>query len=107
MDEVLEVRFHINAQIDSMHVNEFKGFTVLYGPNTSNSMSFVNGIQKSNFMLSYGLRANKNGKIKIKSPTFFVEGKGLKGNVIKVKISKATKQGKKPEKKVVKGTHYS
>lgn len=107
IEEDFEIGFRINAEVDSMHIPEFKGFVLLYGPNTSNNMSFANGVKKSEFILSYGLRPKKKGRIKIKSPIFFVEGERFEGKPIKLKILKNKKADKKPEKKVIKGTHYS
>lgn len=107
VNDQFTIGFKINSLIDSVHIPAFKGLTAIGGPSTSQSSMFNNGVSKSEFTLTYHLKINKKGRIKINTPIYFVQGKPFKGKAIKIKVSKAKKKVEKPEKKPVKGTHYS
>ena len=65
VNERLRVDFTMNQDGDNFNPPDFKGFTVIGGPNQSISQSFTNGKMSFQKKYSYFLQPNGRGNFKI------------------------------------------
>ncbi len=86
--EQFQVDFSINGQIDEFTPPNFSGFQVLSGPNTSQSVSIINGRTTVSAAYSYILMGVKEGEFTIGSATTTYNGRKLSTNEIKIKVIK-------------------
>lgn len=86
--EQFEITFTVNANGDKFTPPSFTGFLVVSGPNTSQSMSMINGVTSSSVAYSYDLVAVKAGTYTIGPATIVVNGKQLSTNPVKIKVVK-------------------
>jgi hypothetical protein len=86
--EQFEVTFTVNANATNFTAPSFNGFLVVSGPNTSQSMSMINGVTSSSVAFSFDLIAVKEGTYTIGPATIVVNGKQLSTNPIKIKVVK-------------------
>lgn len=70
-DEIIEVKFVIDFNEDSITASQFDGFELIDGPYTSSSTSIINGVKQYQKSLIYFLRPINSGDLVINSPTFF------------------------------------
>lgn len=85
-DEIIELTFEVNAKFDSIDIPDFEGFKIIGGPSKSSSVSVKNGVRTENETRTYRLRPNESGQLNINSPTFYKDGKEIKGKAVKVKV---------------------
>jgi hypothetical protein len=85
-DEIIELTFELNAKFDSIHFPDLEGFKIISGPNKSSSVSIQNGVTTESETRTFRLRPLESGRLKINSPTFYKDGKEIKGKAIKIKV---------------------
>ncbi len=68
----------------------FDGFTILSGPNTSQSIQFINGQMSSEHTYTVSLRADRPGNFTIKPATVRVNGREIKSEAITINVVKTT-----------------
>ena len=96
----IRISYVANTQdVEDIHVGEFPGFNVIYGPSTSSSSSFsmINGktTQSSSLTFTYTLVATEEGKFTLPAAAIKVGGKTYKSGtaVIEVLPSSGDTQG--------------
>lgn len=92
--EHFKITYTVDAQGSRFAAPSFRGFSVLSGPNQSQSMQYVNGQMSASISISYVLRAEKMGDFEIPPASIQTGGKTLQSNSIKVKVVKGTPQQK-------------
>lgn len=89
-----QIIFQINANGKGFSAPDFKGLTVLSGPNTSSSSSFqfINGrmSQSQTLTFSYIVMAEKPGTIYIEPATINVKGQQYRSNKLQIDVVKGT-----------------
>lgn len=89
-----------NAGGDGFRAPDFSGFSVLYGPATSQStsISWVNGKTSkiSEYTYTYTLRADKEGSYTFAAATIMVDGKQLSSNSLRVQVLPPDKNAPAP-----------
>ncbi|MFH0882315.1 MAG: BatD family protein [bacterium] len=75
------------GSLPSPTVNLPSAFQILTGPNTNMNMQFVNGRMSSERILTYTLRAMRQGDHVIPAPEVKVRGKVIKGNPVTIQVS--------------------
>lgn len=85
-DEIIELTFELNAKSDSIDIPDLENFKIISGPNKSSTFSIQNGVTTESETRTYRVRPLESGRLKINSPTFFKDGKEIKGKSIKIKI---------------------
>ncbi len=92
----IEVSFVLeNANGSGFKAPSFKGFSVLSGPNQSQSTQWINGVTSSSITYSYILSADQSGKFTINSAYITVNGKRFKTQPVTITVRKGNKQTKK------------
>ena len=96
--EQIRVRYVANTtDVEDIHVGDFTGFEVVYGPSTSRSNSFtmINGktTQSSTTTYTYTLVAIKEGTYKLPAGTVRVNGKSYKSNTATVEVLPSSGKG--------------
>lgn len=86
--EQFELIFTVNGDAGSFNPPDLSDFQLLSGPNTSNSMEFVNGKATSSSSVSYILTPVKVGTFTIGPATAVVNGKKMTTNTIKMTVVK-------------------
>ncbi len=94
----IRVRYVANTtDVEDIHVGDFPGFEVVYGPSTSrsNSFSMVNGktTHSSTMTFTYVLTATKEGTHKLPAATIKVNGKSIKSNTASIEVLPSSGQG--------------
>lgn len=88
--EQFRLSFSVNGKGKDFKAPDFKGFTILTGPNVSSSSSvqFVNGkmSQSSNYSYNYILVAYQPGKFDINPATVKVKGKSYQSKVLNIEV---------------------
>jgi len=98
--ERFTVSFIINGGGSDFKGPDFKGFTVLGGPNQSQSVQIINGRTTRTFTLSYMLLADKTGTFTIGPASILSDGKMLKTQSLSINVlpeSEAQKEQRKQE----------
>lgn len=85
-DEIIEVTFELNAKYDSIDLPEFEGFKIIGGPAKNSSISIQNGEKTISESRIYKLRPIESGRLKIKSPSYFIDEQEFKGKPAKIEI---------------------
>ena len=86
-----QIQFTANAKVSSFKPPKLSSFRVLSGPNQSTNMSWVNGKTTSTISYSYVLMAIKEGDFTIGSAVAAANGKAIKSNPFKIKVTKGVK----------------
>jgi len=87
MDNYFEVKFILeNADSRQFTPPSFEGFQVLAGPNTSSSMSLVNGDMSQSISYSYYLKPKDIGNYYIPPASIEIDGQVLESEPIEVTI---------------------
>ena len=94
----IRVKYVANTtDVEDIHVGDFPGFEMVYGPSTSRSNSFtmVNGktSRSSTMTFTYVLVATKEGTHKLPAGTIKVDGKSIKSNTASIEVLPASAQG--------------
>jgi hypothetical protein len=82
-----------NGQGSNFRAPSFEGFSVLMGPSTSQSMQIINGQMSRSVSYSYVIRAKEPGTYTIDPARITVDGRELKSNPLRVKVSKGRSGG--------------
>ncbi len=94
VNERLRIDFEMNKDGDNFNPPSFKDFTVVGGPNTSVSNSWVGGKRSYSKTYSYFLAPKKRGKFTIKQATIEIEGEIYKTFPVTLEITKAVDKPK-------------
>ena len=86
--EQFELTFSVNGDAGSFNPPDLNDFQLLSGPNTSNSMEFVNGKATSSSSVSYILTPVRVGTFTIGPATAVINGKKMTTNPIKMTVVK-------------------
>jgi len=100
VNERLRVDFTMNQDGDNFNPPDFKGFTVIGGPNQSISQSFTNGRMSFQKKYSYFLQPNGRGNFKIGQAEVEIEGQTYKTPFIDIEVTAAVDtptEGRNPE----------
>ena len=88
--------FQLNITLENANGNPkapaFNDFQVLSGPNTSTSMSWVNGAVTQSVTYSYILRPKQEGTFKIGKASVVVSGVTMESNELTIAVTKAAAQ---------------
>ena len=97
INERLRIDFEMNKDGDNFNPPNFNGFTVVGGPNTSVSQSWLNGKRSYKKTYSYFLAPKKRGQLKITQATIEIDGEVYKTQVVKVNVTAAVKRPNDPD----------
>ena len=89
INERLRIDFEMNMDGDNFNPPEFNDFTIVGGPNTSVSNSWVNGKRSYSKTYSYFLAPKKRGKFSIKQATIEIEGEIYKTFPVTITVTAA------------------
>ncbi|MCX7737262.1 MAG: BatD family protein [Candidatus Kapabacteria bacterium] len=93
--ETFQVSFSLsNAEGKEFKAPSFKGFSVLSGPNTSQSFQWGTGGSSRTVTYSYILRADMEGKFTIEPASITVDGKRINSNSITITVVKGSESEK-------------
>ncbi len=84
--ERFQVTFTINSDGSNFKGPDFKGFSVLSGPNQSQNIQIINGAMSRTLSFSYVLTAEKTGEYTISPAYINSNGKQIKSNSIQIKV---------------------
>ena len=87
----------MNKDGDNFTPPDFNGFTVVGGPNTSVSQSWLNGKRSYKKTYSYFLAPKKRGPIKITQAVIEIDNKIYKTQVVTVNVTAAVKRPNDPD----------
>ncbi|MDU8884789.1 BatD family protein [Yeosuana sp. MJ-SS3] len=96
VNERLRVDFEMNKDGDNFNPPDFQNFTVVGGPNTSVSNSWVNGVRSYKKTYSYFLAPKKQGNFSIKQATIEIDGEVYKTQVVTVTVTAAVDRPNDP-----------
>ena len=94
VNERLRIDFEMNKDGDNFNPPDFEGFTVVGGPNTSVSNSWINGVRSYSKIYSYFLAPKSQGKFNIKQATIEIDGEIYKTQVVTIQVTKAVDKPK-------------
>ncbi|WP_299223083.1 BatD family protein [uncultured Psychroserpens sp.] len=97
INERLRIDFEMNKDGDNFNPPDFANFTVVGGPNTSVSQSWLNGKRSYKKTYSYFLAPKKRGQLKINQATIEIEGVVYKTQVVTVNVTAAVKRPNDPD----------
>jgi hypothetical protein len=83
-----QVVFTVNAQPSTYTPPNFKDFDIFSGPNTSQSMQYVNGAMSQSYSISFLIAAKKEGKLQIGPMVMVVNGQNLTSNPVNIEATK-------------------
>lgn len=89
VNERLRVDFEMNKDGDNFTPPSFEGFTVIGGPNTSVSNSWLNGSHRYKKTYSYFLAPKSRGKFTIKQAIVEIEGDIYKTSPVEINVTAA------------------
>ncbi len=93
--ETFQISFSLsNAEGKEFKAPGFKGFSVLSGPNTSQSFQWGTGGSSRTVTYSYLLRADIEGKFTIEPASITVDGKRINSNSVTITVVKGTESDK-------------
>ena len=96
VNERLRIDFEMNKDGDNFVPPSFENFTVVGGPNTSVSNSWINGKRSFAKTYSYFLSPKKQGSFTIKQAKIEIDGQVYKTFPVAVKVTKAIDKPKDP-----------
>lgn len=94
INERLRIDFEMNQDGDNFNPPDFDGFTVIGGPNTSVSNSWINGVRSYSKIYSYFLAPKKQGRFSIKQATIEIDGEIYKTQVVNIEVTAAVDKPK-------------
>ncbi len=94
INERLRVDFQMNQDGDNFSPPNFKGFTVVGGPNQSVSNSWINGRRTYSKVYSYFLEPQSKGKFVINQAVIVINGRTYKTTPIRVTVVAAVDKPK-------------
>lgn len=84
--ERFQVTFSVNTVGTNFKAPDFKGLSVLSGPNQSQSIQIINGAMNRSLSFNYILYADKVGDYTINPATITIDGQAEKSNSIQIKV---------------------
>lgn len=84
--ERFQVTFSVNTDGTNFKAPDFKGLSVLSGPNQSQSIQIINGAMNRSLSFNYILYADKVGDYTINPATITIDGQAEKSNSIQIKV---------------------
>lgn len=97
INERLRIDFEMNTDGDNFNPPDFNGFTVVGGPNTSVSQSWLNGKRSYKKTYSYFLAPKNTGQIKINQATIEINNELYKTQVVTINVTAAVKRPNDPD----------
>ena len=97
VNERLRIDFEMNKDGDNFTPPNFDNFTVVGGPNTSVSNSWINGVRSFAKTYSYFLAPKKQGNFRIEQATIEIEGQTYKTQVVNVQVTPAVERPNDPD----------
>lgn len=97
INERLRIDFEMNEDGDNFTPPDFDGFTVIGGPNTSVSNSWLNGVRSYSKVYSYFLAPKNKGTFVIKQATIEIKGETYKTQTVSVEVTSAVKRPNDPD----------
>lgn len=97
INERLRIDFIMNKDGDNFNPPDFANFTVVGGPNTSVSNSWLNGQHSYTKTYSYFIAPTKKGRLTINQASIEIEGQIYKTQVVNVDITNAVKRPNDPD----------
>lgn len=97
LNERLRIDFEMNKDGDNFNPPDFGGFTVVGGPNTSVSQSWLNGKRSYKKTYSYFLAPKKRGQLRINQATIEIDGEVYKTQVVTVNVTAPVKRPNDPD----------
>ncbi|MBM2815787.1 MAG: hypothetical protein HW421_2549 [Ignavibacteria bacterium] len=88
--ENIQLTFSINVEAKNFKAPDFKGFSVLSGPNQSQNISIVNGQMSRTLSFVFVLQAGNPGKYTIGAASITVGSSVLHTNPITINVEKGT-----------------
>ncbi|TXD82722.1 protein BatD [Subsaximicrobium wynnwilliamsii] len=101
-NERLRVDFEMNKDGDNFNPPDFADFTVVGGPNTSVSNSWMNGIRSYAKTYSYFLAPTRQGTLKIGKATIEIEGETFSTDAVSVLVTAPVQRPNDPNNSVAK-----
>ena len=93
VNQNLQVNFVVeNGEVKGFKPPSLSDFQVLSGPNTSQSVSFINGSMSQSITYSYILRPKKEGTAKVGKASVNVGGASLESNELTVEVTAPVQQ---------------
>lgn len=92
LNDILQIDFTLNADGDNFSPPTFEGFSIVGGPNTSVSYTFINGKKSFKKSFSYLLQPKRKGKIVIGKASIQIEGTTYQTDPITVTATDAVKR---------------
>ena len=83
-----QIVFTVNAQPSTYTPPNFQSFDIFSGPNTSQSMQYVNGAMSQSFSISFLIAAKKEGKLQIGPMIMIVSGQTITSNPVNIEAVK-------------------
>jgi len=96
--ERFQVTFTLNGEGSNFKAPDFKGFSVLSGPNQSQNIQIINGAMSRSLSFAFILSADKTGEFSIGSATISSNGSLVKSSPITVKVLPETDAQKERRK---------
>jgi hypothetical protein len=97
VNERLRIDFEMNKDGDNFMPPSFENFTVVGGPNTSVSNSWINGVRSFAKTYSYFLAPKKQGNFRIEQATIEIEGETYKTQVVNIQVTPAVERPNDPD----------
>jgi len=95
-NERLRVDFEMNKDGDNFSPPDFSNFTIVGGPNTSVSNSWLNGVRSYAKTYSYFLAPKKQGTLKIGVASIEIDGETFTTNAVSVLVTSPVKRPNDP-----------
>ncbi len=92
VNEVFQISFQIEGGNGRVNYPQFSGMQILSGPNTSQSMQFVNGQMSQSVTYYFQARVQKEGTVKIGAADVTINGKKLTSDPLSLKVVKGSAQ---------------
>lgn len=95
MDDELYVDYTVNGTRKDvgMPMVNFNSWDVISGPNTSTSISFVNGKRSSSVAYGFVLKPKSTGQLTIPSAEIAIDGNTYKSNAVTVNVARGSGRG--------------
>lgn len=90
--ETFQIEYTINTNGNRFTPPNLSDFTILGGPNQSQSMQFINGSMSQSLSFSYFLTPKKEGTYTISGASINADGKTLTANSLKIEVVKGSPQ---------------
>jgi hypothetical protein len=103
LNETVDVTYSFEGNGSNFQPPAFTDFTVLSGPNSSQSMQIINGKVSQSTSYTYYLSPKKEGKFVIGPGSATIGGKRVESNSVTLEVTKANSGGSQPKGNVHQG----